>query len=491
MTKKTLADGSVRPAISRSFLPLYNSTAMYKNQTIPSTRRFTKYSPLPLNVSAGHSSPHNRAFRADPNKKLIRRNAGIFSPICRILDRISINFLIPLVFLVLGALSIYFVTVSPTWRHVPPTGHHISRTVHDDHPGGSVDEFHGNFESDHLEQQQQQIENLNDDKAYEECTFRLYPPNRYYLGEDKNIDNLPDFLTSKAKYIRGEFPIFLKDYKDGPLKICIDSSSWEDNRDPISVGVGFPNKKEGSNGRPFSDGQNPSIISLSRLDRDGSKASGKIDPSSLRILSDIWGQNLNDMYLATVTVGDSQCSWPADDEKQRQTYNTSPLSKAPSKHTLLLLLDRDFRTVGQAPISVERNAKWGRLNQAEKAGTPDGISPTPDPERWERSMQEMDDARLFVRDGHIHVLYRNGPNFGYEDQVIQKVYIDRGLRDVNSNLGGFQAYVKASEVVRLCCGRNMAMLEDMVSIFQVYKNCTTLKEIFLINLNGFIGLEIN
>jgi len=79
------------------------------------------------------------------------------------------------------------------------------------------------------------------------------------------------------------------------------------------------------------------------------------------------------------------------------------------------------------------------------------------PEEAAYELFPLDDARLFTFQKNLFVSYRDGPNFGYDKQVLNRVHLTREAD------GLLKASLLASEVNRLCCGRNMALIENMLT----------------------------
>ena len=100
-----------------------------------------------------------------------------------------------------------------------------------------------------------------------------------------------------------------------------------------------------------------------------------------------------------------------------------------------------FNTLHQTTIRLERNAQWGggkrTLAQKDNSG------------KYIRDVRALDDARLFVHSNRVWISYRDGPNFGYDKQVLNPLH----LESLDSVI------IKASESIPFCCGRNMALLE--------------------------------
>jgi len=232
------------------------------------------------------------------------------------------------------------------------------------------------------------------------CSFREYKPHRYYP-----LDDLSEKFLSDAEYIRGKLPFIInprsKDVVGGdmPKKICVDTSEWE------SVEEGY---------RPFSDGQNPSFVSLahnvfSANDENGSDS--KVD-STVNSLVELYGsEEMKNMYLGLLLFGDSQCRWDMSEEELKKS-KFSPLQKPPEKRSMVIILNESFDPIGRAVLQLERDAVWGtKRKKYGKQRTSDGNG-------FERSIVELDDARLFFHEGKLHVLYRNGPSFGYESECV-------------------------------------------------------------------------
>jgi hypothetical protein len=226
------------------------------------------------------------------------------------------------------------------------------------------------------------------------CSFRTYKPNRYYP-----IHDLHESFLADSEYIRGKLPFVLNQEATRshsnqdilnvkPHKLCIDTSSWE------QVIPGH---------RPFSDGQNPSFISLDKP---------KMDSNTLSLIKQLYGKDVKDKFMGLLLFGDSQCRWNMTTEELDE-YQFSPLQSAPSKRTMVLVLDHDLQPLGEAVLELELDANWGekRKRYKRQQHDSDGLS-------FKRTIVEMDDARLFFHNDQLHVLYRNGPSYGYESKCI-------------------------------------------------------------------------
>ena len=241
------------------------------------------------------------------------------------------------------------------------------------------------------------------------CAFRRYPPRRYY---GLNQKEQPDFLTN-AEYIYGEKPHLLAT-KAEPSKLCVDQSEWFHDTERL----------------PFADGTNPSILRLYDNDR--------IDPS---ILSQFPS---NAKFLATICMTNSQCSWN-ETPQERDEYKISLQTEPTTVRNVILILDEHFRTLSEATVYLLVDAKYGRRTMPQKDANGN----------YQRKVLALDDARLFTNHGEIWVSYREGPQYGYDKQVLNRVHLD------NIDEGNFQVTLKASETSTFCCGRNMALLDNV------------------------------
>ena len=255
----------------------------------------------------------------------------------------------------------------------------IERTLDGDQP--EEDDETRTVDDDYTSQEEE-ISSKSSTKI-DRCSFRTYQPEHYYFL-DTPLQEQPDFLTKNTKYIRGNLP-FVINPNLTPKKLCIDTSEWEDMEDDK---------------RPFSDGQNPSIVSLQ---------SGRIDRGHISVFNEAYGdESLNDMYLGLLLFGDSQCRWNLT-KAELNERSFSPLEEPPTKRSMVLLMDKKLKVLDRSVLFLEHDARWGekRLKYPKKEDGHGG---------YERSIVELDDARIFVHEGMPHVLYRNGPAYGYEGE---------------------------------------------------------------------------
>ena len=177
---------------------------------------------------------------------------------------------------------------------------------------------------------------------------------------------------------------------------------------------------------PFADGTNPSILRIR-------------DNGNIKLPAAV-GFGPNVMYLATICMTNSQCAWK-DTPKQVEEFHISNLSKPTTVRTVLLVLDENFQVLEETTISTWLDVEYGRRRIPEEAAY---------------ETFPLDDARLFTFQENLFVSYRDGPNFGYDKQVLNRVHLTREVD------GLLRASLLASEVNTLCCGRNMALIENML-----------------------------
>ena len=245
----------------------------------------------------------------------------------------------------------------------------------------------------------------------ETCEFRNYPPRRYY---DIAKRPLPTFLQ-ETMYIYGELPQLLEfSGSTSTEKLCVDQSEWY-NLNPT---------KE----LPFADGTNPSILKIN----DPQWTKGK--PNTL-FPSDA-------TYILTICMTNSQCSWK-DTPEEIVEYKISKQDQPSTVHTVLLVVNDKFETLQEYKIEMEMDVpKLGKRKKFKQG---------------QLAKLALDDARLFTYQGELWISYREGKLLGYENQVLNKVHF-------TSDEGIIRLY--SSEIELLCCGRNMALVDNGTSQLQ-------------------------
>lgn len=304
-------------------------------------------------------------------------------------------------------------------------------------------------------------ENSSDQINHDKCEFRSYPSTRLY---GLPADSPPKFL-SEAAYIRGQRPIVINPHGNdniqqttAPVKVCLDTTSWENLID-----------KDGRERLPFTDGHNPSVISLAPNPYSVSASDNshiRLDPTHLGPIASMFPSNsLNAMFLGVTIFGGGQCKFgfsPEDVDKYRfSLYDEPPGGKraviavlAPPNSDGSPSQQSPFQTLAQTTLLLERDAKYGKNRRAIQADKTDS--------GFARMHQEFDDPRLFFHLGRVWILYRNGPLFGYNDQIHNPIHFEEvpsGGED-NANNVKFVAYVKASETVLVSGGRNIALISE-------------------------------
>jgi hypothetical protein len=287
------------------------------------------------------------------------------------------------------------------------------------------------------------------------CTFRHYPPHRYYKLQDK-AELQPDFLTGTSAwsvdYIYGQWPLLLQASSTSTQrKLCVDQSEWL----PSSISDTTASKSK-SNELPFADGTNPSILSVEHIHRHQKQFGTTATTNTAESQKEShWLDHYPAAaFVSTVCMTNSQCRWK-DSESQMQEYNISRQDKAATVRTLILILDADFAVLAQTTIYLQRDAQWGRRVKAafdDTTGRPVEV------------IKPLDDARLFLHAGQIWVSYREGLGFGWDAQVLNPIHFDAAGTAIASLAGStstLKATLKASETDYFCCGRNMALMENL------------------------------
>lgn len=306
---------------------------------------------------------------------------------------------------------------------------------------------------------------------HDKCAFRSYPSNRLY-GLSSNPQ--PKFL-SEAAYIRGQLPTIINPnendnkietdgksiHQTSPVKVCLDTTSWEDLID-----------KDGKERLPFTDGHNPSVISLApnpyystSSDLNNNQQHMRLEPKHLEPLASVFPTvSLDSLFLGVSIFGGGQCKFGFSPEEV-DTYRFSLHEEPPGgKRAVIAVLappnggsSNPFQTLAQTTLLLERDAKYGTSRK--KALPPQKT--TDSGSGFARMHQEFDDPRLFFHLGRVWVLYRNGPLFGYTDQIHNPIHFEKVVSSSSEeSTQQFVAYVKASETVWVGGGRNIALISE-------------------------------
>jgi len=334
---------------------------------------------------------------------------------------------------------------------------------------------------------------------HDKCAFRSYPSNRLYGLSSKSQSK----FLSEAAYIRGQWPIVINPIENdnkiiqaaaggvvtnnsqqtSPVKVCIDTTSWED-----LIG----DAKDGKERLPFTDGHNPSVISLApnpynserkQQQQQQQQQHMRLDPKHLEpIVSAFPSLSLESLFLGVTIFGGGQCKFGLS-PSEVDDYRFSLYDEPPGgKRAVIVLLappnnlpngDDDnpsssnpqhspFQTLAQTTLLLERDVDYGSTRK-KRAIRPERTSSG----GFARIHQEFDDPRLFFHRGRVWVLYRNGPLFGYTDQIHNPIHFEKVVQSSSGEDGGtvggdvtFVAYVKASETVRVGGGRNIALISE-------------------------------
>ncbi|CAJ1961295.1 unnamed protein product [Cylindrotheca closterium] len=250
------------------------------------------------------------------------------------------------------------------------------------------------------------------------CQYRKYPPRRYYdlLLEESS---LPSFL--EVEYIYGELPQLLIDHghhsKNANKKLCVNQSEWQNN-------------SANDDRLPFADGTNPSLLKIKK-----DLAISALLPKEA-------------YYLATICMTNSQCAWK-DTREEQLAYKISTQKDPSTVRTVLLVLNENFETLAEATITTIMDAPTFGKQRIQQ------------PNAKQQEIYSLDDARLFYHKDEIWVSYREGRIFGYDKQVLNKVHITSSSSSSSSSSNVLQVTLQASEVETLCCGRNMALMENV------------------------------
>jgi hypothetical protein len=287
------------------------------------------------------------------------------------------------------------------------------------------------------------------------CAFRQYPPRRYYGLTDSKW---PDFLET-ADYIFGERPQLLQP-EETAVKLCVDQSEWYPD--------GSSTKTTTTKTLPFADGTNPSILRLHNNPR--------IDAS----ITNLFPKEAK--FLATMCMTNSQCAWK-DFPQEIQDYHLSTQEEPTTVRTVLLVLDEHFRTLQEATMYLNVDAKYGRRLRPQR-DRQTGTYPV--------KAMALDDARLFTNHGQIWVSYREGPNFGYDKQVLNPVHFHWSppaaeADPTKRSPQKFEVTLQASETTTFCCGRNMALIDNVET--NELQSITWVDPVTVIDVNDGLQLD--
>ena len=249
--------------------------------------------------------------------------------------------------------------------------------------------------------------------------YREYTADRFYQLDTSS--QLP-FLAD-AEYIYGQPPFTLNsdafDTQQG--KVCL--MQGRNNRD---------NETNPILGVRDSSGTNPSFLGKERL---------QSHLSANHPIMTLFEEHSDDhprdraVFLGTVVFKSSTvCSW---NPSQRRPHR----SKNP--RTILMLLNERFEALWEVTISLEKGKrpKKRRLDVL------------------------LDDARLFLHRGRVWLSYKQmSKRNGQDLQFFSPLHIEFDQKKNQSIMedmsrGGISVFVRDSEAINACCGRNMAVLE--------------------------------
>jgi hypothetical protein len=180
-----------------------------------------------------------------------------------------------------------------------------------------------------------------------------------------------------------------------------------------------------------SEGINPSIVSISRLDNKSA------------IYQNLMQRGIR--FLSVLGLQDTpRCAPHVSKRAVNDTYRVT-------KATVLLGLDNNLNRVLQSTIFVDVDMdEWGSWKVKLKRNIKDGIS---------LQMDYFSDPRIFVRQGRPMITFHSFRRFGSKNHLINELHVNVSSleRDV------VHAKIIASETVIFCCGKNIAMLEESSS----------------------------
>jgi hypothetical protein len=245
-----------------------------------------------------------------------------------------------------------------------------------------------------------------------QCSYRAYPPKRYYgLTQPQ-----PDFLKD-AEYIYGKPPMLLQpDHDLG--KLCVHQSAWHN-----------------SSTLPFSDGANPAILTA--------------DYIRARVSHDRpwWSLVYNNQKIAYITIvvfkHEVAFQW-GDSEQDIHRYNLSRRTEHEIRGTMVLFLNDQLHTISQARVYMERDAS---------------IRPSYKPQRdtsgksYIKELRFLDDPRLVVHDGQVYLSFCFYITGVLKRQFFAPLHLLRKEKSPNHNDDDTMIWIRASEIIKVCCGR--------------------------------------
>ena len=251
------------------------------------------------------------------------------------------------------------------------------------------------------------LDNLNST-----CVFRNYPLNRFYYGsvQQKNLHtmdaNTPSFLKD-VDYIYGQAPFVLTG----------------DDLIPLSKGKICTTEPKYAGEEVWGTGTNPSFLSRERVLAHLPSNHSVVQALQHYPETTLIGTIVFKDGAGCVLNGTGAVSLNPDDRKSR---------------TELLFLNDRFETLISAPIQFEpaRGRKTGH-----------------------RIVRHFDDTRLFLHNGLLWISYKDyyQPT-GYDLQFLSPVHME-----YSANTSNLRVFTRGKEITAICCGRNIAILENPAS----------------------------
>jgi len=156
----------------------------------------------------------------------------------------------------------------------------------------------------------------------------------------------------------------------------------------------------------------------------------------------------------------SQCSWGEDSLEEQIEYNLSMQKEPSTVRTVLLIVNKNFETISEATIKTKIDVLFGGRRNARPVKPNNQLR-----------IFALDDGRLFTHNGQIWISYREGKLFGYEKQVLNKLHFNfttssstttsTKTKSVPTSENALTVTLLASETETLCCGRNMALIDNV------------------------------